>query len=56
MIRTPILAALMLLAAAPILPQAATLSAAEAPPRAYAAIDPSDWTYRDDDQPGRTQQ
>nr|WP_166177535.1 hypothetical protein [Altererythrobacter segetis] len=56
MIRTPILAALTLFAAAPILPQAATLSAAEAPPRAYAAINPIDWTYRDDDGASRTRQ
>jgi hypothetical protein len=56
MIRTPMLAALMLFAAAPILPQAAALSAAEAPPRTYAAIDPIDWTYRDGDEPGRTRQ
>jgi hypothetical protein len=56
MARTPILAALTLLAATPILPQAATLSAAEAPPRTYPAIDQVDWTYRDDDGPRRTSQ
>lgn len=48
MIRAPFLAVLTLFAAAPILPQAATLSAAETPPRTYAAIDPIDWRYRDE--------
>lgn len=56
MIRTRILAALTLFAAAPILPQAAALSAAEAPPRAFAAIDPIDWSYRDDEERGQTKQ
>lgn len=46
MIRTPFLAALMLFAAAPILPQAATLSAAESPPRSYAPIERIEWSYR----------
>jgi hypothetical protein len=56
MIRTPLLAALTLFAAAPILPQAAVLSAAEAPPRTYAAIEPIEWTYRDESVPGRSKQ
>ena len=56
MVRTPILAVLTLFAETPILPQAAALSAAEAPPRTYAAIDRIDWSYRDDDEPGQTTQ
>jgi hypothetical protein len=56
MIRPPILAALTLLAAAPILPPAATLSAAETAPRTYAAIDSIDWTYRDEGAPDRSRQ
>jgi hypothetical protein len=56
MIRTSILAALTLLAAAPILPPAATLSAAETAPRTYAAIETIDWTYRDESVPGRSKQ
>lgn len=56
MIRTSLLAALTLLAAAPILPQAAALSAAETPPRAYAAIETIAWTYRDEGAPGRSSQ
>jgi hypothetical protein len=56
MIRTPILTALALFVAAPIMPQTATLSAAEAPPRAYTAIDPIDWSYPVDDGPGRNSQ
>ena len=56
MVRTPFLAVLTLFAAAPILPQATALSAAEAPPRTYPAIDRIDWSYRDDEEPGRTKQ
>jgi hypothetical protein len=56
MVRTPFLAALTLFAAGPILPQAAALSAADALPHAYAAIDPINWTYRDDDGPARNSQ
>lgn len=56
MIRTPILAALTLLSAAPVLPPAAAISAVEAAPRHYSPIESLDWAYRDDGVPGRSKQ
>lgn len=45
MIRTPILAALTLLTAAPSTPQSATPSPVEAPMQSYPVLERIDWTY-----------
>lgn len=52
MIRTPLLAALTLLVAAPSLPQPAGQSAAAGHAKTYRAIEGIRWTYRDESSPG----
>jgi len=54
MIRTPLLAALTLLVAAPSLPQSAARVAPDAEARTYRAIEAISWTYDNESYPGGT--